>query len=603
MATSEKVIRDYMARADEGAGMWNENANSGWGPTGLMLTVASEEFRKEFLRELKSNGFEDVAEWHRTGRVHIHDMGMPVAVPYCCGHSFINLMERGLDSASVSAGPAKHTRSIINQAVNFIASCANEWAGAQAFSDIDVYIAAYAAKYHMEKLKDWENGKCTLEYAWELTEAETRQSIQEFIFHLNYSTRYGAQPPFSNVTLALTCPPDLQDRPVMIAGKPLVSNDGDELAYGNLKVYQDLVAEAFLDEMLKGDFRGRGFTFPVLTINVTNEFFDHPLRQKVYELTAKYGSPFYQNFINGHSGDEKLDPQDVRSMCCRLQINQEDIRKKTGGIFGAGDNTGSIIVITINLPWLALQAKDDVDFFILLEETMNRLREVMRWKRGVVVREYNKGFLPTTKMALDRNFDTFFCTFGMIGLWECIEELMNDKRSFLSFYGMQLAERILVTMREMAVTFSEEDGDLYNVEAVPGESASYKLARKTIRHFGMGEVPYRGNSKAPYFTNGTNIPAEMQDQLDLVLETQTKLQPALSGGTVVHLYTGEKMEAHEVESVVRTMCGTYLPYFSVSTIYSVCPICGYKIGEHEYCEHTEAEIRAAGFDPAQFVEE
>lgn len=600
MPTSESVMRDYRARADEGNGLWNENANTGWGPTGMILQVASEEFRKDFLRELGKQGFEDVAEWHKKGLVHVHDMGMPMEVPYCCGHSFQNLMEDGLDSQSVSAGPAKHLNSIINHAVNHIASCANEWAGAQAYSDIDLYLAAYLAKDWMGWIEEHELGP---EKAKEIAVREARQAVQNFIYHLNYSTRYGSQPPFSNITLAITCPEDMKDRPVVIAGEILKGHEGQEVTYGDLWWFQSTIAECFLDVMVKGDHRGRGFTFPVLTINATEEFLTHPLRFKVYELTAKYGSPFFQNFVNGVSAGKKLDPADVRAMCCRLNIDKSLIRKHTGGIFGAGDNTGSIIVITISLPYLAVEcAQTGKNFYSRLREVMKRLREVMKWKRGVVVEAFNRGFLPTTRMSLKRGFQTFYTTFGFIGLWEAVALLTNDEDSFLTKRGMAHAKLVLHQMVETADEFVEEDGQLYNVEGVPAESASYKLARKAIKTFGSKAVPYRGTVKRPYFTNSTHLPVEIQDRLDLVMETQSQLQAIPSGGTVVHLYTGEVMTAEDVETAVKQMCKTSVPYFSITTVYSVCPICGYKQGIHDFCEHTEAEIRSAGINPEDIIQ-
>lgn len=601
---SRRVIRDYLAREDAGFGMFNENANGGWTPNGLLLTVAQEEVKADYLARIEEAGFREVAEWHRLGKVHLHDLGMGHPTGYCVGHSLRDLCERGLISDTVTAGPAKHLRTLCNHIIGFIGSCSNEWAGAQALSDIDVFMAPYLFADYKKFLKRAKSAKD----AFEQTVEEAQQCVQGICFQLNLSTRYGSQAPFSNITLAMTCPNDLAKQPVMVAGEALTDMEGHPMTYGDLSVWQNMVAEAFLDVMLHGDHTGRVFTFPVLTANCTEELFDHPLFDKLCDLTAKYGTPFFQNFISGISGGKRLDPADVRSMCCRLSIDESMIRKHTGGLFGNGDNTGSLMVSTLNLPYLALEAKENAipgrnlesAFYLNVYDTMCSLRGMMSWKRGQVEASLKSGFLPMTKTALSRGFDTFYCTFGLIGLWEAVEIVTGDKNSLLSDEGLALGTRILRAMTDQVLKWSEEDKKLWNVEAVPGESAGYKLARKTLKVF--PDAPVRGTKAAPYWTNGTTIPVEFQGDLVNVIKTQSALQKIPSGGTVVHLYTGEKLTRESVKAAIKLMCSTPIPFFSISAVYSHCPICGHKQGEHEFCVHTDEEIRAAGYDPEQLPE-
>lgn len=862
----------------------------------------------------------------------ILDVG--VVVHNCAGHSLSNLLEDGVSSGVVSH-PAKHLRTAINHMINFIGGASNEFAGAQAFSDVDVYLAPFAFKAFLDALML--TGADDSTAAMKLAEREVKQSIQELLFHLNHRNRWGGQAPFSNITLAITCPPDMENRPVVVAGKMLYSYYppewrfliDDSLTYGDLGMWQEMVVNAILDTFLEGDAEGNGFTFPVLTVNVTEEFFKHPMRHKIFELSAKFGTPYFQNFINGVSGGQRINPEDVRSMCpmhgdtrvlvktdhkgisvrriqdvygsaqkgtkykifhggawieadvvandaigmktirttngaevvfderheqpiktgmgasveivtakdirpgmwipfnamrdnsggsreagfavglfigdgsyqndtnivyslnrdtdqenaarvmrffelfgfrvgkyehdndalmtvriggasngaavhwmkqfidgdsattkamsqrvfnagsdfleglldgwyasdggnrgriytssefllndfesvcallgkhfrtsrgnpdirsgrlsdtpghtlkfhvrpsyanqfffedgywwfpvnsveeyktngnervycfvvnsddhlfalgngmithnCRLSINEKEIAKHVGGIFGSAEQTGSLQVITISLPYLAQCAFNADDgifgeetrkvmaerFFFEVGRVMSLCRDEMLWKREIVNDRFKRGFYSTAGKNFKRGFDTFFTTVGFIGLWEAVEILTGDKDSFLTEPGMELAQNILTFMRGTVEDFTAKTGKLFNLEATPAESACYKLAKKAIRDF--PEIPHRGTKRGPYFTNSCHLPVELHDQLDLVFDTQSKLQTIPNGGTVTHFFTGEDMTGEEIETFVKTVCGTKIPYFSITAVYSVCQVHGRIPGAWDYC--------------------
>lgn len=597
----DNVVEDYLARGDHAA----ENANMGWGPNGMLFAVGEEALRRDTLARMREGGFDFLADLHEAGGVHIHDLGLGFPVPYCSGWSLANLLNEGIQAGAITSKPAKHFRAAINHIVNFIGAASNEFAGAQAFNDVDLLLAPYAYKTFL----DYKVAGCPEVTAYKLARRDVSQGIQELLFHLNYNNRWGGQSPFSNITLAITCPADMRDQLALIAGKPLhtyykaieTGFDVPPTTYGMLDCWQQLITDAMLKTYLKGDARGQGFTFPVLTINVTPEFFEHPARKLVFELTAKYGTPFFQNFINGVSGGQRINPEDVRSMCCRLQLSKEDIRKHVGGLFGNGDQTGSLQVVTISLPFLAQDCKAKLaeqpqnlpilercrPFFKALEKWMDAIRDEQLWKRETVLEHFNKGFFQMAKANLKRGFKTYFTTIGFIGLWECVEILTGDERSFLTEPGMFLAECILRSMRNKIERYMDETGHLFNLEATPAESASYKLAQKALKTF--PDIPHRGLKKAPYFTNSCHIPVEMQDDLSLIFKTQARLQTIPTGGTVTHLYVGEALTAQDVESVVKAVCATPIPYFSISTVFSVCLKHGHIPGAHEFCPYCTAE--------------
>lgn len=441
-----------------------------------------------------------------------------------------------------------------------------------------------------------------------MTREEVMQSTQEMIFHLNYNTRYGGQSPFSNITLALGVPEDMRDQRPLIAGKTLEDRWGTniselsapgEATFAKMGFWQNMVAEAIIDNYMTGDVEGKGFTFPVLSVSVVPELFEHPLKDKLFKLSAKFGNPYYQNYINGHSAGKKLEPSDVRSMCCRLQIDNTLIQKHVGGLFGNGDQTGSLIVVTLNYPMIAMDAvaseqEDKYEGFMhRVWEINERIRELHKWKRKIVEESWKEGFFTMASTNLRKGFDTFYTTVGFVGLWETVQALGIDENGFMSERGMETAVDILTRTREQTEQWIAEDGRLYNFEATPAESAAYKLAIKMLKEY--PDAPHRGSPDAPYLTNSCHIPVEYQDDVVALLSTQANLQPILSGGTVVHLHTGEKLSPEGVEAMVKTMCSTQIPYFSVSPVYSRCACCGRIIpGNHEYCpyDHTDEQIAA-----------
>jgi ribonucleoside-triphosphate reductase len=405
--------------------------------------------------------------------------------------------------------------------------------------------------------------------------------------------------PFSNITLDITVPEDMKDELALIAGKPIkdfydYTVDGIRVnnhTYGDLWEWQRLVAEAFIDTFNEGDKEGKSFTFPVLTLNVEESFFDHPLTNKICKFTAKYGIPFFQNFINGKSGEEKMDPRAVRAMCCRLNLNLAEITNTTGGLFGNSDGTGSLMVVTINLPYIAKESAGDMEVFNnRLKYVMEKVRELHLWKREKVNSALESGFLALSKKTLPKGFDTFFTTVGFIGLWECVEILNKDENSLLTEEGLALGETILRTMTRRTKQWVDQYKALWNLEETPAESASYKLAQKSLKQF--PDINHRGLKKAPYFTNGCNIPVEYQDDLMQVLRVRTRLQAIPNGGTATHFYIGEEWGVEETKEFIKAICQTSIPYFSISTVYSICPICGYKVGAHEICpnKHTAEQI-------------
>jgi len=603
----DTIIDDYVAGGDYN----NENANMGVTPNGLLFTVGGVCLNRDNLKRLEEE-FGELVDLHKAGGCHIHDLSLGYLTPYCIGLSMAMLINNGMNTGPVPSGPPKHFRTVINHMVNTIGSVCNEVAGAIAFNDIDVYLGAYAYKFYLDKKKQG----VPRQIAFQQTREEVRQSIQELIFHLNQTNRYGGQTPFTNITLAMKCPEDMRDQRASIGSKSLddfysYHEDGIKVknsTYGELEHWQQLVCATILDIFIEGDYTGKGFTFPVLTINVTEDFLDDPeidhIRSRVWRLTAKYGTPFFQNFINGvTSGDKRLDPRDVRSMCCRLSLDLNDLRSHTGGLFGAGDSTGSLQVVTISLPYLAQHCKaNDLSFWEELDRWMELIKDEELWKRKVVNEFYDKGFFPMCMANLPRRFDTFFTTIGFVGLWEATCIATNDSFGFASPEGLEFAKGVLHRMKSNVDRFINETGTLFNLEATPAESASYKLAKKALKSF--PDIEHQGLKVRPYFTNSHFVPADMQDQLDLVFATQTQLQVIPSGGTVQHFYLDHEIDEKDAEALVRMICDTNLPYFGLNVTYSMCPICGPVQGIHEACpnEHTPEQIEALRKEHPELVE-
>lgn len=608
---SKHVISEYLEQGDAAT----ENSNMTFGPNGLLFAAGTEVVGQDNLERLRENGFEKLADLHEDGGVHIHDLGHGHITPYCAGHSLPNILQDGIQTGTVTSDPARHFRTVINHLVNYIGASSNEFAGAQAVNDLDIYLAPYVVKMSFDFQNRGLSSPKHADIADQLIYKEVKQSIQELLFHLNYTNRWGGQSPFSNITLAMTCPNDLKDQVPYIASVPLDDYLNDRLdpegKYKNLtysssciQQAQELVATTILDVFLEGDASGNGFTFPVLTINVTEEFFQHPLKDKVFELAGKFGTPSFQNFCNGVSGGEYLDPQDVRSMCCRLSIREDQIKKHVGGLFGNAEQTGSLQVCTMSLPYIAAQAvtyveenPDDTDitsecpfyhvfgkFYHELEKAMVLIKEEQLWKRQVLNECFEKGYYQMAKANFKRGFDTFFTTIGFIGLWEAVQILTGYQESFLVERGMEVAKDIMEQMRDTIEGFTEETGKLFNMEATPAESACYKLAKKARKKY--PSIPVQGDpDESPYFTNSCHIPAEYQNDLGLIFSTQEALQTIPNGGTATHFYCGEDLSPQEVETFVKTVCQTKIPFFSLTTVYSICIIHGRIPGYHEVCPY------------------
>jgi len=565
----DTVIREYMGDGD----IAKENANMDKGPSGLLFAVGGEGLKKDNLRELRENGFGNLVDLHNKGAIHIHDLNLGLRVPYCYGGSLQNLLNNGI-TANIRSLPPKHLSSATNILCNAIGILSNEVAGAVAFNDVDTLLAPYAYKAYL----DFKKQGCSKNIAFQLARRDLYQNIQSLIFHLNYSTRFANQAPFSNLNMSVTVPDDMKDQLALVGGKPLAdyyefSKDGirpNNNTYGDLHEWVELVTEAFLDTMLDGDEDGRSFTFPVTTFSVTEGFFEHRLLDKICDLTAKYGSPFFQNFINGHSGGERIDPSDTRALCCRLSLSQKDIAKHIGGIFGNGDNTGSLQVVTLNLSHIAHADRDK--FFENLGDIMDEVADEMLFKREIVEREFKNGFYNVLKQNNPHGFDSFFTTFGYIDLFGAVQVLNDDADGFLNDEGMELAQEILNFMVARAKKYHEETGCLMNVEGPPNEGSSLKMAKKTLKHY--PDYPHRGTKSAPYLTNSHHPPVEYQDQLDMVYKTQSKLATIPNGGTTMNFTTNEDLSREDVKNFIWTTCQTKIPYFSLNVIHSVCPIHG-----------------------------
>ncbi len=555
-----KTIDDYLSKDD-----WrvNENANMAHSFQGLMLYLSGSVQARYALEKYP----EEIRLAHEHAYIHIHDLSFGLA-GYCAGWSLRDLLLEGFNlEGRCSAGPAKHFDSALGQMVNFLGTLQNEWAGAQAFNNVDTYLAPFIRKD-------------------KLTYKEVKQSIQKFIFNLNTTSRWGGQSPFTNVTFDLIPPEHLANEAVIIDGKLHNST------YGEYEKEMEMINRAFLETMLEGDYHGRIFSFPIPTYNVTKDFpWDSEVGELLLKLTAKYGVPYFQNFINSD-----LKPEDVRSMCCRLQMDLRELKKRTGGLFGAGDLTGSIGVVTINLPKLAYLAQGEEDFLDLVTEYAELAKQSLEFKRKWVSDNLEKGMFPYSKRYLKNGLKNHFSTIGIIGGHEACLNLLG--KGIETPAGMRLMKRTLEHLRELTKDFQEETGNLYNLEATPAEGASYRLARIDKRLY--KDIITSGNNE-PYYTNSTCLPVDFTDDVFTALEHQNELQPLYTGGTVFHVYLGEAVtDLHSLKNfIIKAMSNTKLPYISITPTFSVCKNHGYLKGEHFKCpkcgEETEVYTRVVGY--------
>ena len=550
-------ISEYLDRSD-----WRvaANANRGWSLGGLILNTSGKMIANYWLSHVYPP---EIGEAHRGGDVHIHDLDMLAG--YCAGWSLRTLLHEGFNGVpgKVESGPPRHMSSAIGQIVNFLGTLQNEWAGAQAFSSFDTYMAPFVRKDH-------------------LSYPQVRQFIQELIYNLNVPSRWGCQTPFTNLTFDWVCPEDLRQQIPVIAGEE------QPFTYGDLQDEMDLINRAYIEVMTEGDAKGRIFTFPIPTYNMTEDFpWDSENAERLFAMTAKYGLPYFQNFINS-----ELKPNMVRSMCCRLQLDLRELLKRGNGLFGSAEQTGSLGVVTINCARLGhVHAGDEAGLMEKLDRLIDLARDSLEIKRKVIQRHLDDGLFPYTKRFLG-TLRNHFSTIGVNGLNEMIRNFTQDQEDITTERGKALALRFLDRLRERLVEIQESSGHMYNLEATPAEGATYRFAREDRKRFpGMLQA---GSAQAPYYTNSSQLPVGYTDDPFLALEMQEELQAKYTGGTVLHLYMREHISSAEAckRLVRRALTHFRLPYITVTPIFSICPNHGYIPGEHEFCPRCDQEIIA-----------
>ncbi|NOZ13997.1 MAG: ribonucleoside triphosphate reductase [Acidobacteria bacterium] len=542
------TVNEYLDRMD-----WrvNANANQGYSLGGLILNSAGKIIANYWLSHVYT---EEIGQAHREGDFHIHDLDMLSG--YCAGWSLRMLLEEGFNGVpgKIEANPPKHLSSALGQMVNFLGTLQNEWAGAQAFSSFDTYLAPFVRIDRM-------------------SEREVEQAIQEFVYNLNVPSRWGTQTPFTNLTFDWVCPEDLAGKSPLIGGRPL------PFTYGELQSEMNMINRAFIKVMLEGDRRGRVFTFPIPTYNITEDFnWDHPNTELLFEMTAKYGLPYFQNFLNS-----ELNPGMIRSMCCRLQLDLRELLKRGNGLFGSAEQTGSIGVVTINLPRLGYVFRGDFGGLLKrLDQLMDMAKESLETKRKVVSRLMENGLFPFSKHFLG-SFRNHFSTIGINGMNECVRNFTDDRHDLTERWGIDFAERILRHMREKLVEYQEETGHLYNLEATPAEGTTYRLAKEDRKRY--PDILQAGTDEGPYYTNSSQLPAGFTDDPFLALTLQDRLQTLYTGGTVLHLYMAERLSSADVcKRIVRNALTKFrLPYITITPTFSTCPKHGYLQGEQEMC--------------------
>lgn len=555
MVDSISSINEYLGHLD-----WrvNANANQGYSLGGMILNVAGKVTANYWLSHVYAP---EIGEAHRNGDFHIHDLDMLSG--YCAGWSLRNLLHEGFNGVpgKVEAGAPKHFSSALGQMVNFLGTLQNEWAGAQAFSSFDTYLAPYV---RLDKL----------------SYHDIFQGIQEFVFNLNVPSRWGTQTPFTNLTFDWTCPEDLKEKHPYIAGEYV------DFTYADLQEEMDLINKAFIEVMTHGDYNGRAFTFPIPTYNITKDFdWNHPNCEALFEMTAKYGLPYFQNFLNSD-----LQPNMVRSMCCRLQLDLRELLKRGNGLFGSAEQTGSIGVVTINMARLGYTCKGNFDLLLTkLENLMELAKRSLEVKRKVIQDRIDTGLFPYTKRYLG-TLRNHFSTIGINGMNECIRNFTNDEYDITSVKGVEMAEKVLDKMREFMVRAQVETGHLYNLEATPAEGATHRFAREDKKRF--SDIIQAGTPEAPYYTNSTQLPVSFTGDVFEMMNHQEKLQGKYTGGTVLHLYVGERIpSAQACKLLVKKCLSTFrLPYITVTPTFSVCPEHGYIVGEHKYCPHCDSKL-------------
>lgn len=555
----------------------NENSNMGYSLQGLNNYVSAEITKTYWLDKIYTS---KIGQAHKEGDLHIHDLNL-LSV-YCVGWDLTDLLQEGFTGVAgkVASKPAKHFRSALGQVVNFFYTLQGEAAGAQAFSDFDTLLAPFIR-------------------ADKLSYEEVKQAIQEFVFNVNVPTRVGFQTPFTNITLDLECPKHMADNPVIIGGEM------QDTTYGEYQEEMNMLNKALLEVLSEGDANGRVFTFPIPTVNITKDFnWDNPVIESLWEASAKYGIPYFSNFINSD-----MDPEDARSMCCRLRIDNRQLEYRGGGLFGSNPMTGSVGVVTINLPRLALKSNNEKEFFKGLAELMDMAKDSLETKRKVLERltdanlyPYTKFYLRNIKQRFNQYWKNHFSTIGLIGTNEAALNLLGVDIG--TEKGKAFAEKTLDFMRDRLVEYQKETGNNYNLEATPAEGTTYRLAQldkasfPDRAHFANG---IGAEVKCPFYTNSSHLPVNYTDDLFELMDLQDNLQTKYTGGTVIHFFLGERMDDPQtLKKLVKTICENYkLPYFTFSPSFSICKNHGYIVGEHPECpkcgEATEVYSRVVGF--------
>jgi len=553
-----KTMDGYLSQSD-----WrvHENANINFSLGGLILHNSGTITANYWLRNIYPK---EIADAHINCAFHIHDLSMFSG--YCAGWSLRQLIKEGLGGVKekITCAPAAHLSTLVNQMVNFLGILQNEWAGAQAFSSFDTYLAPFVR-------------------ADSLSEKEVRQCIQSFIFGVNTPSRWGSQAPFTNITLDWTCPEDLRNQKAVVAGKET------DFTYGDCQKEMDVINKVFIELMLKGDDAGRGFAYPIPTYNITKDFdWENPNCALLFQMTSQYGTPYFQNFINSD-----LNPSDVRSMCCRLRLDKRELKKRGGGLFGSDEFTGSLGVVTINLPQIGFLAKSaqnpSGEFYRRLDHLMDLARDSLQIKRKVIQKLLDGGLFPYTRRYL-KTLDNHFNTIGLCGMNECCLNLLG--KDITTSEGKDFACKVLDHMRERMADYQEKTGELFNLEATPAESTSYRLARHDKENF-PGIIT--SGKDDPFYTNSSQLPVDFTSDIFEALDHQEALQTRYTGGTVFHIFVGEQVKDWRAcKELIKTVFTNYrIPYITVSPVYSVCKKHGYIPGEHFECPKCKAEKEAA----------
>ncbi len=560
----KEIVDQYVKSTD-----WRvkENSTVTYSVGGLILSNSGAITANYWLSEIYDD---EIAKAHKNADIHIHDLSMLTG--YCAGWSLKQLIEEGLGGVSgkITSAPAKHLATLCNQMVNFLGIMQNEWAGAQAFSSFDTYLAPFVKVDNMSY-------------------DAVKKCIESFIYGVNTPSRWGTQSPFTNITLDWTVPHDLEDEYAIVGGKRM------DFKYGDCKREMDMVNKAFIEVMIEGDANGRGFQYPIPTYSITRDFdwSETENNKLLFEMTSKYGTPYFSNYVNSD-----MEPSDVRSMCCRLRLDLRELRKKSGGFFGSGESTGSVGVVTINMPRIAYIANDEADFYKRLDHMLDISARSLKVKRTVITKLLEEGLYPYTKRYLG-TFNNHFSTIGLVGMNEAGLNAKWLRKDMTTKETQEFTKQVLNHMRERLSDYQEMYGDLYNLEATPAESTSFRLAKHDRKHY--PDIICASDGETPYYTNSSHLPVGYTDDIFTALDIQDELQTLYTSGTVFHAFLGEKLpDWHAAADLIRKIAENYrLPYYTLSPTYSVCPDHGYIAGEQYSCpkcgRETEVYSRITGY--------